>query len=337
MTSVITVVKEFGKQVDDFLFGMLGLGVSDEFLEIVRHQVAAGGKRLRPALTILSCEAVGGESMSAIPAAAAIELVHNYTLIFDDIIDRSDLRRGSPTVRAKYGDVMAILAGMHYREAIFEATRRSHKSRRIENVLSVALRRIIEGERLDVLFEQAGRESEYVRKIMRKSVSEKDYFEMVGAKTAVLFEAACKVGGIVGNGTPSQVDALSKFGWNCGVAFQIRDDILDIVGDTGELGKEAGKDIREHKLGNLALLYSFEELPDKDKEKLTVILRSPHVSGSNVGEGIEIILSTNAVERAYNKSKSFVETAKSSIHQIPSSEAKRMLLSLADFIAERKF
>jgi geranylgeranyl diphosphate synthase type I len=335
--SVITMLKDFEKSIDDFLLGMLRLGASDEFYEIVRHQVVAGGKRIRPALTILACEAVGGDSKSALPAAVAIELVHNYTLIFDDIIDRSDLRRGLPTVRAKYSDVMAILAGMHYREAIFEAARRSSKSSRIGNVLSAALKRIIEGERIDVLFEQAGRESEYVKKKIHTSVSEKDYFEMVGAKTASLFEAAFKVGGIVGNGTPSQVNALSKFGENCGIAFQIRDDILDMVGDTAEFGKEAGKDIREHKLGNLALLYGFEELLDKDREKLTAILRSPNVSDSDVKEGMEIILSTNGVKRAYDKSRSFIETAKSSIDKIPSSEAKCMLLSLADFIAKRKF
>jgi len=331
------MLTERGKLIDDFLLKMLRLGASDELYEVVKHQVVAGGKRIRPAMTILCCEAVGGDAKVAIPAAAAIELVHNYTLIFDDIIDRSDLRRGLPTVRAKYSDVMAILAGMHYREAIFEAAKRSPKSRRIEDVFSVALRRIIEGERLDVLFEQAGRESEYVKKMMRLSVSEKDYFDMVGAKTAVLFEAACKAGGVVGNGTLSQVDALSKFGWNCGIAFQIRDDILDVVGDTGELGKEAGKDIREHKLGNLVLLNSFMELLDKDREKLTAILKSPCVSDSNVKEAIEIIQSTSAVKRVYEKSKSLIETAKSSIDQIQPSEAKRMLISLADFIIERKF
>jgi len=335
--SVVTTLTERGKLIDDFLLKTLKLGASDEFYEVVKHQVVVGGKRIRPAMTILCCEAVGGSAKVAIPAAAAIELAHNYTLIFDDIIDRSDLRRGLPTVRAKYDDVMAILAGMHYREAIFEAARRSPKSRRIEAIFSVALRRVIEGERLDVLFEQSGRDSEYVKKMMRTSVSEKDYFGMVGAKTAILLEAACKVGGLVGNGTRSQVDALSEFGWNCGIAFQIRDDILDIVGDSDDLGKEAGKDIREHKLGNLALLYSLMELLDKDREKLTALLRSPFVSDFNVGEAIEIIQSTNAVKRAYEKSKSYIETAKSSIDQIQPSEAKRMLMSLADFIIERKF
>jgi len=326
-----------GRLVDDLLLKLLKMHASEEFYEILVHQVASGGKRVRPALTIFSCEAVGGDGELAVSAAAGIELLHNYTLIFDDIIDRSRLRRGLPTVRAKYDDVMAILAGMHYREVIFEAIKGSPKSRMIENVVSSALRRIIEGERLDVLFEQAGRESEYIKKTMRTSISEKEYFEMVEAKTAVLFEVACKVGGLVGNGTRSQIGALSKFGWNCGIAFQIRDDILDIVGDPAELGKEPGKDIREHKLGNLVLLYSFTELPQKERETLKAILRSPRVRDVNVKEAIEIVLSTKAVERAYTESKSFIATAKSSMNRIPSSDAKRMLIRLADFIVERKF
>jgi len=334
--SVVDVLSRKGKLVDDFLLRMLKVGASDELCEIVRYQVAAGGKRLRPALTILSCEAVGGNTQMAIPAAAAIELVHNYTLIFDDIIDRSDLRRGLPTVRARYGDVMAILTGMHYREAIFEATKRCSKSLEIEETLSLTLRRIIEGERLDVLFEQAGRESEYIKKMMYKAITEKDYIKMIAAKTASLFEAACKVGSIVGNGNSNFVDCLSEYGWNCGMAFQIRDDMLDIIGETEELGKEAGKDIKEHKLGNLAILYSLEELPQTLQNKLLNMLMSESISDQDVETAVKMILSTKAVERAFKKSVDFVSKAKLSIASLPPSDAKKALLSLADFIIERK-
>jgi geranylgeranyl diphosphate synthase type I len=326
-----------GRLVDDFMLELLKTCASDELYEMLVHQVASGGKRVRPALTILSCEAAGGNSELAVPAAAGVELIHNYTLIFDDIIDRSELRRSLPTVRAKYGDVMAVLAGMHYREAVFEAAIRSPKSRKIERIFSFALKRIIEGERLDVLFEQAGRESEYIKKMRRTSVSEKDYFEMVEAKTAVLFEASCKAGGLVGNGTRTQIDALSKFGRNCGMAFQIKDDILDIVGDSGDFGKEIGKDIKEHKLGNLALLYALAELSENDRKKLTATLRSPFIRDSDVKKTIKTILLTDAIECAYKKSKSFIATAKSNLDRIPPSKAKHTLVAIADFIIERKF
>jgi geranylgeranyl diphosphate synthase type I len=316
---------------------MLKLGVSDEFYEVVKHQVMAGGKRIRPAMTILCCEAVGGNVEAAIPAAAAVELVHNYTLIFDDIIDRSDLRRGLPTVRAKYSNVMAILAGMHYREAIFEAAKTSSKSMEVEEILSAALRKIVDGERLDVLFEQAGREAEYIKKMMYRSISEKDYFEMIGKKTASLFEAACKVGGLVGNGTPDKVDALSKFGWNCGIVFQITDDMLDIGAKKEELGKDTGKDIKEHKLGNLVVLNSLEELSEVERNRLLEILKSPVVGETEVNEAIRTISSTSAAKRAYEASEGFIMRAKTSLNAFPSSEAKNALLSLADFIGQRSF
>jgi len=335
--SIVEVLMQKGKLVDDFLFEMLRLNASNKLYEIVKHQVAAGGKRLRPAMTILCCEAVGGSVEEAIPVAAAVELVHNYTLIFDDIIDRSGLRRGSPTVRAKYGDVMAILAGMHYREAIFEAVKRASRSSEVEEVLSLALRRIIEGERLDVLFEQTGRESEYIQKMMYRAVMEKDYNNMIAAKTASLFEAACKVGSIVGDGDSHSVKCLSKYGWNCGMAFQIRDDILDIVGETKELGKEAGKDVKEHKLGNLVILYSLTELTETTKSKLLNILRSQRVNNSEVETAIEIMLSTNAVKLAYEKSRTFIRKAKSYTMTLPTSDAKNNLLKLADLIVQRKF
>lgn len=326
-----------GRLVDDLLLKTLRLGASDELYQIVKHQITAGGKRIRPAMTILCCMAVDGNVEAAIPAAAAVELVHNYTLIFDDIIDRSDLRRGLPTVRAKYDDVMAVLAGMHYREAIFEAAKKSLRSMEIEEILSVALRKIIEGERLDVLFEQAGREAEYIKKMMYKSISERDYFEMIGKKTAVLFEAACKAGGLVGNGPPDQVDALSKFGWNCGLAFQVTDDVLDVTAKKEELGKDIGKDIKEHKLGNLVVLYSLKELSKVEGNRLLEILRSPMIGETEVNEAIKIISSTSAAKQACEASKNFVTLAKASLTPIPSSEAKNALLSLADFINKRSF
>ena len=326
-----------GRLVDDFLLKTLESGASDELYEIVTHQIKAGGKRIRPAMTILSCEAVGGDDETAIPAAAAVELVHNYTLIFDDIIDRSDLRRGLPTVRAKYDDVMAILAGMHYREAIFEAAKKSSRSMEIEEVLSRALREIIEGERLDVLFEQTGREAEYIQKMMYKSIKEAEYFKMIGKKTATLLEAACKVGGLVGDGTPNQVDALSRFGWNCGIAFQLVDDALDITAKEEELGKDIGKDIKEHKLGNLVILYSLKELCKAERNRLLEILRSTTICKTEVNEAIRLISSTTAVKNAHETSKEFVTLAKSSLKALPSSEAKDALIDLADFINKRSF
>ncbi|UCC33144.1 MAG: polyprenyl synthetase family protein [Candidatus Bathyarchaeota archaeon] len=335
--SVIELLTKRGKLIDDFLLKMLKLGASSELYEMAKHQIAAGGKRVRPAMTVLCCEAVGGSDEAAIPAAAGIELIHNYTLIFDDIIDRSDLRRGLPTLRAVYGDVMAFLAGMHYREAIFEAARRSAKAERIEKLFSLTIRKIIEGERLDVLYEQGGRGSEYISKMRFKHVSEDDYRRMIEAKTAVLFEAACKAGGVAGGGRAPEIYGLSRYGWNCGVAFQMKDDILDIVGETERLGKPAGKDIEEHKLGNIVVLNSLEELSKPERDEVLQTLRSQKISDSAMSNIMELISSTKAVERAYEKTKFLAQRAQMSLNALPPSEAKHILLSLADFIIERTF
>ncbi|UCE43608.1 MAG: polyprenyl synthetase family protein [Candidatus Bathyarchaeota archaeon] len=335
--SVIEMLTKRGKRVDDFLLKMLKIGASSELYEMVKHQIASGGKRVRPAMTMLCCEAVGGSDEAAIPAAAGIELIHNYSLIFDDVIDRSDLRRGLPTLRAVYGDVMAFLAGMHYREAIFEAARRSVKPRRIEKLFSWTIRKIIEGERLDVLYEQGGRDSEYIKKMRFKHISEDDYRRMIEAKTAVLFEAACKAGGMVGDGKAPEIHGLSRYGWNCGVAFQMKDDILDIVGETEQLGKPTGKDIEEHKLGNIVVLNSLEELSQPERDKVLQTLMSQGISDSAMSDIMKLILSTKAVGRAYEKTKFLVQRAKMSLDVLPPSEAKRTLLSLADFIIRRPF
>jgi geranylgeranyl diphosphate synthase type I len=335
--SVINKFSKRGKLVDDFMREMLNLSSSTVFYEVINHQILTGGKRIRPAMTIFSCEAVGGSTKSAIPAAAGIELLHNYTLIFDDIIDRSHLRRGYPTMRAAYGDVMALLAGMLYREVIFMASQHSVKSNHIDSLFSAVICNIIEGERLDVLYEQAGRDSEYVNNMIYRTVTETDYLRMIELKTASLFEAACKAGVIVGSGTKEQINALSNFGRCCGMAFQILDDVLDISGERDKFGKEIGKDIKEHKLGNIIILFSLEELQTDDRNELLSILKSSTVENPQVKSAIELIHKTNSFQRAYESASKYIEKAKLSLDPISSSHEKRMLLGLADSLLKREF
>jgi len=168
-----------------------------------------------------------------------------------------------------------------------------------------------------------------------KVVKEEDYLTMIGAKTATLFEAACKVGSIVGNGTPEEVGALSGFGWNCGMAFQMIDDVLDISGKEEDFGKDVGKDIREHKLGNIVVLYSLQELSEIHRDELLRILRSWRLSDREVDEALEIVLSTKATKRAQEASRGFVDRARSDLKVLPESEAKRLLMNVADFVVKR--
>ena len=336
--NITNKLSEIGRKVDPYLEKYLTIDLSDEFKEVVLHQVKTGGKRVRPALVILSCEACGGKEEDALPIAAAIELIHNYSLIFDDIIDHGEFRRGKPTTRKLYGDVMAMLAGLHYREAITEAINDSKNSHELHKIIAKTIKDLIEGERLDVLFEQAGRENEsYIIKHRRSKVTLEEYLRMIRLKTASLIKTSCVVGGIVANAPDEYIKALEVYGEGIGIAFQIRDDILDIFAEEKKFGKKVGKDIIEHKLGNIVILYALEELDTDSREKLLSILRKDKVTDDDVRVAINIISKTKAKEKAYELGKSYVEKAITALDKLPQSKAKEYLIALAKFIIERSY
>lgn len=329
---------EIGSLVEPYLEKYLASGASEEFREAVLYQVKTGGKRVRPALTILSALAAGGRPEDALPIAAAIELVHNYSLILDDIIDRGEVRRGLPTTWKKYGLCTAILAAVHYREAIAEAICESKHSERLHELIARTIKTIVEGERLDVLFEQAGREGEpYVLEHRREWITLDDYFRMVYAKTGALIEAACRAGAIVADAESGVEEALGEYGECVGIAFQIADDIIDIFGKEEEMGKKVGKDVIEHKLGNVVLLLALEELESADRDRLLSILRSEEVGDREVAEAVELVKKTSARERAYELGEEYLKRALSRLAELPDSDAKRDLAELAEFVLYRAF
>ncbi len=329
---------EIGSLVEPYLEKYLASGASEEFREAVLYQVKTGGKRVRPALTILSALAAGGRPEDALPIAAAIELVHNYSLILDDIIDRGEVRRGLPTTWKKYGLCTAILVAVHYREAIAEAICESKHSERLHELIARTVKTIVEGERLDVLFEQAGREGEpYVLEHRREWITLDDYFRMVYAKTGALIEAACRAGAIVADAESRVEEALGEYGKCVGIAFQIADDIIDIFGKEEKMGKKVGKDVIEHKLGNVVLLLALEELMSADRDRLLSILRSEEVGDREVAEAVELVKKTSARERAYELGEEYLKRALSRLAELPDSDAKRDLAELAEFVLYRAF
>lgn len=335
--NVIARLSEIGKKVDLVIEKYLTKNLSDEFKEVVLHQIRAGGKRIRPALTITCCKAVGGNEEDALPIAAAMELIHNYSLIFDDIIDHGEYRRGRPTVRKLYGDVMAMLAGLHYREAITEAVNDSRNSQILHELVAKTIKDIIEGERLDILFEQAGRHEEYLVKHRRLRVTLDDYLNMVSLKTGALIRASCVAGGIVANASKDELEILDDYGMSIGIAFQIADDILDIFGEEKITGKKRGKDIIEHKLGNIVILLTLNHLPKYEKNRLLSILREDTVSDNDIKVAMELISNTKAKEEAYVLGMKYVKRALKSIRKLPPSNDRELLEDLAEFIIHRKF
>lgn len=297
-----------------------------------RHLIEAGGKRLRPCLVLTSCEAVGGRAEDAIETAAALELLHNFTLIHDDIMDRDEFRRNVKTVHVLWGEPVAIIAGDALFAKVFEVLAANAKrlklsaERAVELIgtISRASFEICQGQALDMLFEG------------RKDITEAEYLDMIGSKTGALLEASTRVGALLGGGKPKQVEALAEYGRLVGMAFQIRDDLLGVVGELEKFGKPIGSDIREGK-PTLVVVRALKAASKEDRKKLINVLGNRKASRAELRQAIEVLKRSGAVDYAAGKAREFVDQAKSKFGGLPDSEAKQFLLKLADFTVEREF
>ncbi|HDZ54614.1 MAG TPA: isopentenyl-diphosphate Delta-isomerase [Candidatus Nealsonbacteria bacterium] len=332
-----SILIKLTKTVNPAIERVLVSNVDKKFKKIVSYQISTGGKRLRPALAIISCKMLGGKLKDVLYPAASLEILHNMTLIVDDIIDNSNLRRGKPTTWAKFGKSIAECIGVNYSAAIFQTTGKSKKSALISELLAKTLKIVMGGEILDILFEKSGRENElYVVKNRYRKITEKDYFKMIGEKTASLFRTCCELGGIVAGAKKKETEALKKYGFNFGMAFQIQDDILDIFGKEKSFGKKVGKDIEERKGGNIVILLSLKELNTAGKNKLFKIIKKNRINKKDVKKAIQLIRETNSRQKAYRLGKKFVQKAKDSLDILPKNEWNTTLKKLADFILERE-
>lgn len=329
----IEELAELGRRVDPVIERYVEK--AGEFRSLLLYQLKLGGKRLRPAVTMLSCEASGGRAEDALVTAALLELVHNYTLVLDDIIDRADLRRGKPTVRKRYGDNIAILIGMYYREIIEDMVLSTPSPVEVSKVVSDTIKMIADGERLDILFEQAGRSDPYVLENRYHSVSLRDYIDMVSKKTAALFAACCKLGAMMAKADTSTVEKLTRYGWELGVVFQIADDIIDLF--STKSGKQLGKDIIEHKLGNVCILVGLEALDAEGRQLVLEKLRKERVVQEDIKQVISLLEKAGAREKALELGRKHVEAARESLAEIPDSRAKRTLLEIPQLALERTY
>jgi geranylgeranyl diphosphate synthase type I len=337
LSDILQVLGKIGSRVDKKMLELLAVGAAKDFHEVVFHQVKAGGKRIRPALSILFSEASGGSLEDALSSAAAIELTHNYSLILDDIIDDADVRRNLPTTWKKFGLSFAILASTHYREAIEEGLLQSPNPLPVARIIADTIRELVEGERLDVLFEQLPGDQDYADKHRYHDVNLDDYESMIGYKTAALIRAACEVGVICAGGSKEFQSAARKFGWKAGVAVQLADDVLDLFAEEAKLGKKLGKDIYEHKLGNAVILHAIPLLSETDRSFVLHVLRSPEPTESDVMKVIKLLKQTEASNIVQKQAKQLVGEAKKALEAFPNQEATKLLTSLVDFIYQRSF
>ena len=324
-----------GRQVDPVIRDSLRKGSARDWIPSLNYHFEAGGKRMRAAMVFLSCGAAGGQVARAIRPAAVVEMIHNYSLVMDDLIDRGEVRRGRPTVRVVLGDSVALLVAMFYREVLDDLIQACPAPSRIRTVSVKAMKEIIDGERLDLLFEQAGREDPYLIKNRITRPTFDLYLDMVGKKTASLFRAAGQIGGYAAKAKVPVVNTLGIFGWKAGLAFQIMDDVLDICGD--RTGKQQAKDIVEHKLGNAVVLVAMRFLPVNKRSELRRILATEHVSQRMVSRARAIVNQTPAERDCREIAMKYLQDARKRLFTLPATAYRDGLSKLADEIVARSY
>lgn len=317
---------------------LLSQDVESGNAEAVLYQCEIGGKRIRPALVVLSGQVFGCQIGDLLYPAASIEILHNSTLIIDDIIDHSLLRRDEPTCWNKFGKSFAECMSPTYMAAVFAGLSHVKNGTRLIDLYSKTIKVVIDGEIKDILFERSGREDEaYVVENRYKVISMADYLGMIGQKTAALLQACCMAGAICAEASEDQVEIIGDFGFNLGMAFQIRDDILDIFGDEKEFGKKIGKDIIEKKMGNFIILSAIEQLDSDDQCTIFGLLTgTSEISETDIATITALIKKTDAESLAQSTASAYVEKAFVSLGKLPRNEYTARLKEIANYIIFRK-
>lgn len=330
--SVLEYISKRNPAVERTLSALLPPGMKPRVLAMAsRHLLEAGGKRLRPCLTLACCEVVGGRAERALETAAALELLHTFSLIHDDIMDHADLRRGVKTVHRLWGEPMAILAGDALFAKVFEAlslnaSRIKLEGKRTAELFGIVSRASFElsrGQALDMLFSR------------RLSLREEEYVEMVALKTGALMRASAAAGALLGGGTSSQVRRLGEYGKNLGIAFQIQDDILGLVGEKGELGKPVGSDLLEGKR-TLVVSLALQTLRGEERKKLLRVLGNPAAPREEVEGVISLLQGRGILEKTRERALRFSGRARKLLRGFRRSEALSFLEELTEFVIERR-
>ena len=302
----------------------MGLGDHPDppFVEtIARYLFDGGGKRIRPLLLILSSWVCGYQGPERILLATVIEYIHTATLLHDDVIDEAPLRRGRKAPRLLWGNQASILVGDYlYTLALCHTL--SLRNHQINETIAEASRAMTRGELLQLAWHGDLR------------ITEKDYLEIIGCKTAALMSAACRMGALLGNAAPERLEALTQYGWYMGLAFQLADDTLDYVADRNLLGKSLGKDLQEGKI-TLPLLHLLQHCQDGLRHQVQEILHASEWSEGDLQFILERMQEMGSLEYALQRAREFAQQARDYLKGLETTIPGQALNTLTYYVVDR--
>ena len=318
-------IEQNAKIVNKYLNSKLK-GNPKKLYDAAGHLIVNGGKRLRPYMVIRSCQILKGNVSNAMPAASAVEMVHNFTLVHDDIMDNDEMRHGVPTVHKKFGMPIAILAGdVLFSKAfqiITDSKLSANATTKLVSRLAKACVDVCEGQLLDVKMAEE-----------REIPAQAEYISMIGKKTAALFDVSCAMGAICATNKMKDITNLSSFGRNLGIAFQITDDLIGVMGDPKITKKPVGNDLREGKK-SLPILMAIKLAKGNDKKIILKAFGNSKVSKKDLNKAVDVIKSLGIEESVRKQALKYAEKAEKSLTKY-SGSAKMELISLLNFVVKR--
>ena len=289
--------------------------------EAIGHLLDAGGKRIRPAVTLLSGRLYPAEFAHIVSLAAAVEMLHTATLVHDDVVDGSLLRRGSPTLNARWSPGATILTGDYLFARAADLAAQTG-SVRVMQIFARTLMTIVSGE-LRQLFGEAARRQ-----------TREDYFKRIYAKTASMFELATEAAGVLIEASEAEILALRQYGHDVGIAFQIMDDVLDFIGDASQVGKPVANDLRQG-IVTLPVIDYLDAYPAD--RRVDDLLRNGQQNDELVLPIVADVRASGAVDRAVAEAREFVQSGQAALLKLPAGEARQALLDVAEYVVARNY
>ncbi len=326
-TAVIRNAKEIFDLLHDDLaaiereFGRDTVSSVGAITEIGEYLRAGGGKRLRPALLLLSCKLLKYSGQGAIKLGAVVEMIHTATLVHDDIIDEAVTRRGRPSANTQWGNSKCVLAGDWLYMQAFKVSLQERNFQVLDALIDLT-QAMVEGELLQI--ERLG-----------KAITIDEHFELIHRKTAFLFSVCMKLGAILARASESDQQKLADYGRNLGMAFQIVDDVLDLTASEEVLGKPVASDLREGK-ATMAVLHALEHCTPAERATIETVLCNGGFNGIAPADIVSILRRHGSIDAAYMRANNFAKAAREAICTFPDSEIKRVLLWVPEFVVERQ-